>query len=930
MRATHDAAASGESLLARVDALRKNDPEAAWRELSREFAAASRAGDDATRGALWRTRGHVLRALQRMRPAVAAYRRAGQWYARARDTREAGRCAIGLVDALMYLGRYAEAQRAARRGRVLLERAGDRVSLARLLNNEGNIFHRLDLPDRALARYRDARRTLARAGDPRGAAMIDGNVANCLSLLGRLAEARRLYVLAQRVNEAAGFAFEALNAEYNLAYLEFLEHRYESALEGLARVRDEAGPRGYPWLAALAWLDRAEIFLRLGAHEEARAEALHAIEACGAVELGYERAKASTFAALAEFRLGMPVAARGRLEATLEAFHREGNAVWTGESLVGIATLWWRDGNPRAAAALLAAARRRFQSAGDSEREASALALLSRAWLESGELAPARAALAALRLRVAKRPTARLRHLWLAAEAAVARKRGDAAAARRWLQRAARESERLAARILDEHWRSTFWGEWGWPHRDLAALELEEGRVEAAFEALESGRGRALVGPAAQTRRATGGPLPKLVRRWAAAHQARERERTSRSAGSIVGPSSRASMDRTPGLRRALDTLTPRAIRARALRRLLPERTLLVDYMLHDGWLHAIAVGRDGLEGHRRLLSETRLAALSHAVLFGLRGAAFGERLEADEPTAIAADLAELAAAALWPTLGASLPESLAVVPVGPLARMPWAALPLPDGRALCEAMDLTLVPGLRLGLSRFEREPVTGARPLIVAADAGELASVGPETEALLATFPSAILLAGEDATAARFFELAPPAPWIHFAGHGHYRAEAPHESGLRLADRWVLAGELADLELSARWITLSACQTARALVRPGEEWFGMARSLLLCGARTVVASQWDIEDGAAGRLMSALYARLAGGAPIGAALAGAQVERLRAGAHPLEWAGFVALGGPVPGRARPDRGRPGRLVAVEHFRGESAAFPPVAVDVD
>ncbi|MFN8587305.1 MAG: hypothetical protein U0704_05840 [Candidatus Eisenbacteria bacterium] len=42
------------------------------------------------------------------------------------------------MDALMYLGRYADARRAAALGRRRLEHAGDRAALARLLNNEGN------------------------------------------------------------------------------------------------------------------------------------------------------------------------------------------------------------------------------------------------------------------------------------------------------------------------------------------------------------------------------------------------------------------------------------------------------------------------------------------------------------------------------------------------------------------------------------------------------------------------------------------------------------------------------------------------------------------------------------------------------------------------------------------------------------------------
>jgi hypothetical protein len=93
---------------------------------------------------------------------------------------------------------------------------------------------------------------------------------------------------------------------------------------------------------------------------------------------------------------------------------------------------------------------------------------------------------------------------------------------------------------------------------------------------------------------------------------------------------------------------------------------------------------------------------------------------------------------------------------------------------------------------------------------------------------------------------------------------------------------------------VTLSACHTARALVRPGEEWFGLARAFLLAGASAVVAAQWDVDDEATARLMSDLYARLATGTPLARALAEAQAARALAGEHPIDWAGFAVLGGP------------------------------------
>jgi len=371
----------------------------------------------------------------------------------------------------------------------------------------------------------------------------------------------------------------------------------------------------------------------------------------------------------------------------------------------------------------------------------------------------------------------------------------------------------------------------------------------------------------------------------------RDRERTTRSSAAPH------AAERAPvALRRALAAVPPLTVTADALRSRLPQGTLLLDYALHRGTLGVFVVRSDRLDAVRGLATERRLRQLEHALLFGLRSAALCPTEGRSNDLALAETLSEIASLVLWPALARAggIPRALALVPVGPLSRVPWAALPLPDGRALCEATVLTLVPGLRLGLARDSAPRAHGA-PLIVASDDGELERVGEETAAVQAAFPDAVRLEGATADAARFLGLAPEAPWIHFAGHGIYRADSPQQSGLRLVDRWVTAAELGARRLRARWVTLSACQTARALVRPGEEWFGLARALLLAGAGAVLAPQWDIEDAAAAQFMAGLYRRLAAGESLGAALALSQRAALGAGRHPLEWAGFVLIGGPA-----------------------------------
>jgi len=379
----------------------------------------------------------------------------------------------------------------------------------------------------------------------------------------------------------------------------------------------------------------------------------------------------------------------------------------------------------------------------------------------------------------------------------------------------------LPARILDEEWRATFWGEWGWPHQELAALEIADGRVAEALEALEAGRGRALVGPSS-SRRAQA--LPVSVRRWTAARVARERDGRHARGGK---PIEMRALE--PALRTALAARPPREIRAFQLAQTLPPEATLFDWFVHDGTLGAITIRRDGLLARSRLVSQERLASLVGSVLFSLRSAAFTPADRRGADALLDAQLEEIASLAFWPLLR-PVPGAFALAPAGPLARLPWAAVPLPDGRLLCQSGESVVVPGLRLGLATAPA-PARRDPPLVVAVDSGDLAAVERETAAVVAAFPEARVLTGAEATAERFLALAPHADWIHFAGHGGWRADAPEASGLRLHDRWVLAGELADLSLAARWVTLSACHTARALVRPGEEWFGLAREFLLAG---------------------------------------------------------------------------------------------------
>lgn len=876
-------------LLRRVEELRRERPQDARDLLLREFRVTSRRANSAGRGELWRTRGHVLRDTNRMREAATSYRRARQAFQRAGEPSEAASCMHGLLDALMYDGDYEAALRTAATGVSELRALGEKAGLARLLNNQANLLHRLDRHAQALALYAEARAALSR--DPFSRAVVDVNIANCLSSIGRCGPARRKYVSAGRTFEARGMALRALNARYNLAYMDYLEHRHERALDGLARVREEAETLGSASLVALSALDRAEILLRLGADFEAASEARVAIQALTPLDLRYEAAKAHVLAALAEFHLGRVQSARAELERALHDFVAERNDVWIGETLVGLATIWRQEGAPDAATALLAVARGRFARSGDVERAACAGALLARAYIDTGNALQAERTLRSIRAAVAG-GSPRLRHLAWAAEAQLAGMRGDRRAAARWLESAARESERLASRILDEQWRSSFWGEWGWPHRALAALELAAGRPRRAFEALERGRGRALLAPLSG-REAADTKGAEAVREWAATR--RSSDRTVRSWAVPAAPAATRPVALALGARlRGRPEAGPSA---RQVQRALAPSAMLVDYMVHDGWYSALRVTAAGVDAKQRLASERHIASLVDAVVFALRSAALTPRAERTMSAALQNAFAELASLLVWPcvrTAPGGERQPLAIMPAGTLNRIPWPALPLPDGRPLCAIADLAILPGLRLSRLASEARPAPLARPLIVTCGAGDPDGAEEETAAILALFPDAEHLDADAATIAQVREASRHAAWIHIAGHGGFSAASPGQAGLHLADGWLTVDALRTFHTRASWVALSACQTARALIRPGEEWYGLARGFLAAGAGSVMAAQWDVEGWSAAALMHSVYRRIAAGEPLVRALARAQADSARAGEHPFHWAAFSVLGAP------------------------------------
>ena len=77
------------------------------------------------------------------------------------------------------------------------------------------------------------------------------------------------------------------------------------------------------------------------------------------------------------------------------------------------------------------------------------------------------------------------------------------------------------------------------------------------------------------------------------------------------------------------------------------------------------------------------------------------------------------------------------------------------------------------------------------------------------------------------------------------------------------------------------------------GDELVGLSRAFLLSGAQAVLATNWEVQVGAASQLTSALGEGLAGGLPKAQALQMAQLNLINDGqTDPWLWAPFLLIG--------------------------------------
>jgi len=265
---------------------------------------------------------------------------------------------------------------------------------------------------------------------------------------------------------------------------------------------------------------------------------------------------------------------------------------------------------------------------------------------------------------------------------------------------------------------------------------------------------------------------------------------------------------------------------------------------------------------------------------------------------------------------------SLTIVPDGFLWNIPFHALLTQANQYVVERYAISYAPSLTMLDLAQSRVRETAPKELLALGDprvSTKAKQVGPvlrgvtlgplrdareEVRALADIYgvTNSTILIDRNASETELKRLIGDYRVVHLAAHGVVDDEAPLYSAVVLAaseadrdnDGMFEMREIPDLHLRADLVILSACNTARGEVYPGEGMIGLSWAFLTAGSTATVVSMWRTDSKATKSLMIAFHRALRAGKRAPEALRAAEMQLMNDSRHehPMYWAPFIVVG--------------------------------------
>ena len=883
---------------------------------------AKRLGTDEETALSFRAKANALYASGDHQEAVQHHDQAFQLYAKRENWKEAARTLSSSIQPLILMGEYDRAFEAADRAKQIFSDLQDPWRIARLEINVGNIFHRQDRFEEAIAHYEHAYKGMLEYRDTEGIAVVLTNMAVCLISLNDFPRALAAYKQAKEVCERSGMPLLVAQADYNIAYLYYLRGEYDSAIERLYAARRACETTGDAYHYALCHLDLSDVYLELNLSEEARSIAHEGYLQFEAQGIKYEAAKTLANEAIAHGQQGKTVQALELFAKAREMFVKEANLVWPWLIDLYQALLLFHEGRHFEARRLAVAAADFFDKTALHSKAVMAHLLLGRIALQLDDLSEAEAQANTVVTSFSAPHTPVLDYQVYFLIGQIAQSKGDLKGALEAFLKARQALESLRTRIHTEELKISFGRNRLQVYEALVDIYLAgaggDRSTTEALSCIEAAKSRSM----SEMIFRSGQSLPmgeagqsELVRRirdlredlnWYYHRIELEQLGAGSNAENRIAQLQAQAQNRENELMRTLRELpanerenatleAPSDFSVAQLQASLPLDAALIEYFVSGDRLVAAVVTHDRAD----IVSvsvNSRVQNMLQLLRFQLSkfnmGAAYTEKFLEPMQRATDAHLGGLYQELLAPLQSLfSNCGSLIFVPHGALHFLPFHALSN-SGKYLCEDFAISYAPSATIFALCQQKRPTPVSKPVVFGLADRNAPEIENEVNAVARLLPGAELLIGEQASHEALRKRGPSISLLHIATHGVYRQDNPMFSGIRLGDGFLYLYDLYQMRIPARLVALSGCATGMNVVAAGDELLGLQRGLFCAGASTLLLSLWDVHDETTAELMSAFYAQFMKTSDMPRALQWAMKAIREKHPHPYYWAPFFLTG--------------------------------------
>jgi CHAT domain-containing protein len=870
----------------------------------------------------FRAKANALYSCGEHKEAVHHHDQAFQLYAKHGNWKEAARTLSSSIQPLILMGEYDRAFQAAGQAKEIFTNLKDPWRIARLEINVGNIFHRQDRFEEAIAHYEHAYKSMLEYRDTEGIAVVLTNMAVCLISLNDFPRALASYEKAKEVCEKSGMPLLVAQADYNIAYLYYLRGEYDDAIERLYAARQACKDTGDAYHHALCHLDLSDIYLELNLSEEARTIAHEGYLQFEAQGIKYEAAKTLANEAIALGQQGKSVQALELFAKAREIFVKEANSVWPWLIDLYQALLLFHEGRHFEARRLAAAAAEFFDKTALHSKSVMAHLLLGRIALQLNDLneAQVQSTTASNLFSASHSPVLDYQVYFLIGQ--IAQNKGDLSGALEAFLKAKQALESLRTRIHTEELKISFGRNRLQVYESLVDIFVTgaggERSTAEALACIEAAKSRSM----SEMIFRSGQSLPmgeegqsELVRRirdlredlnWYYHRIELEQLGAGGDLENRIAQLQAQARDRENELMRTLRELpakerenatleAPADFSVDDLQASLPEDAAMVEYFVSGDRLLAAVVTRSGAE-IIPVSVNSRVQKMLQLLRFQLSkfnmGPTYAERFLEPMQRATDAHLDALYQELLGPLQSlVARSKKLVFVPHGSLHFLPFHAL-RNAGKYLCDDFAISYAPSATIFALCQQKQAGPISNPVVFGLADKNAPEIEAEAKAVAQLLPGAELFLGADADQATLRRRGSAISLLHIATHGTYRQDNPMFSGIRLGDGFLYLYDLYQMRIPARLVTLSGCATGMNVVAAGDELLGLQRGLFCAGASTLLLSLWDVHDETTAELMSEFYTQFLKTNDLAASLQSAMKAVRQKHPHPYYWAPFFLTG--------------------------------------